>query len=244
MVGWIGGGGCTESAVRQAAAQAMADGKSRLIAIRPSGEGIEIRGLENFDNACFSGGTIEVFIEPIQARPTLIVLGASPVARSLVELACRVGFRVTVGALAEDSEGFEGAARRIEGFDLSGVARAASSFVVVATQGKGDRVALEAALRAGPRYLAFVGSRRKAAKLKEHFLDKWVDPRALADIRAPAGIDIGAAGPEEIALSILAEIVRERRCPTAETGVAEKPRAVEEPSGQAAVADCCRDDGV
>lgn len=242
VMGWIGGG-CAEGAVRKAALQALADGKSRLIRVRPKG-GAEAPGdVEDFESACLSGGTLEVFIEPVLSRPALIVLGASPVARCLADLAVRIGFSVTVAAPPADLEGNVGAGRRLEGFDLSALPRASSSFLAVATQGKGDREALEAALRAGPRYIAFVSSRRKAAKLKEYFLDRGIEPRRLNAIRAPAGIDIGAATAEEIALSILAEIVRERRVGIASE--AKEPalarRSVERVAA-GAVAGCCEGD--
>ena len=97
------------------------------------------------------------------------------------------------------------------GFDLAGAARAGTSFIVVATQGKRDREALEAALRTGAPYVAFVGSRKKAADLKERLKGRGVAAERLAALRSPAGLDIGAVTPEEIALSVLAEIVQERR---------------------------------
>ena len=95
--------------------------------------------------------------------------------------------------------------------DLSAAPGAASGAVVVATQGKRDREALEAALATGVPYVGFVGSRRKAAKLKQEMIDRGVAPERVAALRSPAGLDIGAGTPEEIALSILAEIVQTRR---------------------------------
>lgn len=210
MEGWIGGT-CAESAVRKAAVQALNDGKARLIRVRPPEAAAADDDVEEFNNSCPSGGTLEVFIEPIQPRPALIIAGASPVAQALCDLAKRTGYAVTVAASPRDVEAFAEADRRIEGFDLSADPRAETSFVVVATQGRYDRQALEGALATGADYVAFVSSRRKGAKLKQDLIEGGVDPDRVDAIRAPAGLDIGAATPEEIAISILADIVRERR---------------------------------
>jgi xanthine dehydrogenase accessory factor len=118
---------------------------------------------------------------------------------------------VTVAALAEDLDAMADADEKLAGFDLSQSPRAATGFIVVATQGKRDREALEAALACGAPYVAFIGSRKKAADMKRQLEARGVDAERLAALRAPAGLDIGAVTPEEIALSVLTEIVRERR---------------------------------
>jgi len=214
MEGWIGGG-CALGAVRKAAAKALVDGKPRLIRIRPGPAGGEEAEIEEYKNSCASEGTLEVFVEPVLPRPSLVIVGASPVARALCDLAKRIGYAVTAAALPGDVDAMTGADRRIEGFDLSSDPRAGLSQVVVATQGKRDREALEGALAAGAPYVAFVGSRKKAAALKEALAENGADPARLAAIRSPAGLDIGAATPEEIALSVLAEMVQDRRAAAA-----------------------------
>ncbi len=213
MVGWIGGG-CTQGAARKAASDALLDGRPRLVRVYPKErlpDTVETTGVEIHKSGCPSGGTIELFVEAILPRPSLIVAGASPTARALAALGRRSGFAVTVAALVEDQPGFGEADAWIAGFDLSGAARVGTSFVVVATQGKRDREALAAALSCGAPYVAFVGSRRKAATLKSAMIDQGLPAARVERLRAPAGLDIGAATPEEIALSILAEIVQERR---------------------------------
>lgn len=213
VVGWVGGG-CTLGAVRKAAAQVLSDGRARLIRVYPKerlADGPAEAGVEVHKSACPSGGTVEVFVEPILPRPALIVAGASPVARALAELGRRAGFAVTVAALAEDQPRFVEADARVDGFDLSGVSGLRTGYVVVATQGKRDREALGAALSCGAPYVAFVGSRRKAAALRAALRHAGVPAERVNALHAPAGLDIGAATPEEIALSILAEIVRDRR---------------------------------
>ncbi len=144
VIGWVGGG-CTLGAVRKAAAEALADGRARLIRVWPKerlDEAPGPPGVELHKSSCPSGGTVEVFVEPILPRPSLIVMGASPTARALGDLGRRSGFAVTLAALAEDQAGLAEADFRIDGFDLTRVPRAESSFVVVATQGKCDREAL------------------------------------------------------------------------------------------------------
>ncbi len=206
--GWVGGG-CSQPAVRGAAKKALRDGKSRLIRIRPTDDDGGGEGVEILTMACHSGGSLEIFVEPMLPRPALFVLGASAAGQALAALAGRVGFAVTAAAPKGDVAAFAEVERVIEGFDLGDVAPAA--FVVVATQGKGDRQALEAALATGASYIAFISSRRKASALKEELKAGGHDFARLDAIRAPAGLDIGAVTPAEVALAILADLVRERR---------------------------------
>ncbi len=208
--GWIGGG-CAQPAVRQAAQRALRDGKARLVRIRPDEGEAGGEGVEEHTMPCHSGGSLEVFVEPMLPRPALFVLGASAAGQALAALARRVGFAVTAAALAGDVAAFAEVERVIEGFDLDGEAQADAGYIVVATQGKGDRQALEAALATGAAYIAFISSRRKAAALKQELAARGHDPARIDAIRAPAGLDIGAATPEEVAVAILADVVRERR---------------------------------
>ena len=211
MTGWIGGG-CTRSAVEQAARQTLSDGRARLIRIQPRGNGEPAaQDLEVHLSSCPSGGTVDVFVEPMLPPPSLIIMGGSPAGRALCDLARRIGFAVTVAAPAVDQVGFVEVERRIEGFDLSAEPAAAASFVVVTTQGRGDRAALREALLSGSRYVALIASGRKATALKGRLVADGLAPEVVARLRAPAGLDIGAITPEEIALAILADIVRERR---------------------------------
>ncbi len=223
VVGWIGGG-CTLGAVKKTATRALVDGRARFIWVRPvdgavSEVGAETR-TEDFDNFCATGGTIEIFIEPVLPRASLIVVGGLKVAQALADLGKRLGFAVTVAALLEDLEAFSNIDHAIEGFDPEQAIRPATSFVVVASQGRRDRDALRFALATESNYVAFVASRKKAATLKQDLRDTGLDPAAVARLRSPAGINIGAVTPEEIALSILADIVRERRLAAEEPAAA------------------------
>ncbi len=207
--GWVGGG-CAQPAVRKAALQTIDDGRARLIRVRPGKVKNSDASIEEYEAHCHSGGTLEIFIEPVLPRPSLLVLGASPVGQVLARLAREVGYNVAAACHAEDASLYPGVDRLIQGFEL-GDAAAPSSVVVVATQGRGDRSALEAALATGAGYIAFVASRRKAAKLKQELVESGNDASRVNAIRAPAGLDINALTPEEVAVSILGEMIQFRR---------------------------------
>ena len=215
--GWIGGG-CARAAVLAAARAALADGNPRLVSVLPKDlfaeralePGAEHEGVRFARNMCPSQGTMDIFVEPMLPPPALAVLGASPVAVALAELAPRFGYRVTVCAPAEDQALFASPDRRIEGFALPAT-QEGRRFVVVATQGRGDEAALTAALSVEADHVAFVGSRRKVAALREKIVGAGLPPERFDRLKFPAGLDIGAVTPEEIALSILAEILAIRR---------------------------------
>jgi xanthine dehydrogenase accessory factor len=215
--GWIGGG-CARAAVLRAAREALADGKPRLVSVQPPelleqqgiAAGEERAGVRFAHNLCPSRGTMDVFVEPVLPPPQLVVCGASPVAVAIAELGRRIGFALTVCAPASDQPAFLQADRRIEGFALP-AKDAGTRYVVVSTQGRGDEVALQAALTAEADYVAFVGSSKKAEALQAALAKAGIDLERLSKLRAPAGLDLGAITPEEIAVSILAEIIAVRR---------------------------------
>ncbi len=212
--GWIGGG-CAQPAVLRTVKQALADGRSRLIRITPAEEGTEreLQDVLEFGMACHSGGTLELFVDPVLPRTRLVVVGDSPLAVALAALAPRVGLPVTVVAQGADAARFADAERVIAVDDAAEVAAqlAPGAFVVVATQGRRDLQALRAALGIGARQLFFVASVRKAAVLKAALLEAGHDAAAVDAIVAPAGEPIGAQTPEEIALAVLATVVAARR---------------------------------
>jgi xanthine dehydrogenase accessory factor len=217
--GWIGGG-CARAAVVKAARQCMADGQSRLVSIAPkdalaelgAAAGEERGGVFFAKNSCPSQGTMDVFVEPVLPSPRLLILGASPVAVALANLAPSMGFAVTVAAAPEEHQRFDiGVSRRV---GLSPPQETGDgAYVIISTQGAGDRAALKSAAAMNARYRAFVGSRRKAETLRSELAKEGISEEALAAIKAPAGLDISAISADEIALSILAEMVAVRRRP-------------------------------
>jgi len=213
-LGWIGGG-CSQPAVLKTVRLALADGRARVVRIAPSSEG-EVRELDDvleFGMSCHSGGTVELFVDPMLARARLTVVGDSPLAVALSSLGPRVGLPVTVVAHATDAARFPDAERVLDSDDAAAVAQALTpgSFVVVATQGRRDVQGLRAALAARARQVFFVASHRKALVLKAALVEAGEDAAAVAAIVAPAGQPIGAQTPEEIALSVLAAVVAARR---------------------------------
>jgi len=216
--GWIGGG-CARAAVIKAAKLAIADGKPRLISVLPPDllkdaglePGQQKEGVEFARNMCPSQGSMDVFIEPVMPQPELLIFGASPVAVALAELGGKLGFLTRVTAAAEDLPKFASMAD-ITAPELDVKALAATAcFAVVATQGRGDEAALALALATPAHYVGFVGSRKKGAALREALAKRGVSAERLTELRVPAGLNLGAVTPEEIALSILGEIVALRR---------------------------------
>lgn len=217
VAGWIGGG-CARGAVLKAAREALADGEPRMISVRPENLLAELgvrpgetkEGVRFASNMCPSKGTMDIFVEPVLPHPSLVVLGASPVALSLSAQARRLGYHVMLAAPAADLAAAVDADIVVDGFEARDLNNA-RRFVVVSTQGKGDENALRQALAIEAAYHAFVGSKRKMAALRDKLVANGLDPAAIDRVKAPAGLDLGAITPEEIAMSILAEITVERR---------------------------------
>src|SRR6476659_4401715 len=215
--GWIGGG-CAKGAVLKAAREALADGEPRMVSVQPEDMLAELGvrpgeskdGVRFASNMCPSKGTMDIFVEPVLPHPSLVILGASPVAMSLAAQARQLGYHVTLAAPSADLSAVPDADTLVDGFTL-GELNQARRFVVVSTQGKGDEAALRAAVATRAEYHAFVGSRRKMAALREKLVADGRAPEEIARVKAPAGRDLGAITPEEIAMSILAEITVERR---------------------------------
>lgn len=215
--GWIGGG-CARGAVLRAARAAIKDGEPRLISVQPkdlldqlgvaAGEARE--GVEFAKNMCPSRGTMDIFVEPVLPAPQLVIIGGSPVGVALADLARRFGFFVIVCAPASSHADYGEVDLFADGFELPGE-YGGSGFIVIATQGSGDSAGLKAALKTPFAYVAFVGSRKKAETLRGELAAAGVDAERLKAFKAPAGLDIGAITPDEIALSILAEIIEAKR---------------------------------
>jgi xanthine dehydrogenase accessory factor len=212
--GWIGGG-CAQPAVIKTVRAALADGQARSIRISPAQESHEqqLSDVLEFGMACHSGGTLELFIDPVLPLASLTVLGDSPVARALCDLAPRVGFAVHLVAQGAQPQDHPTASRVLASDDAAQVAAALGTggWVVVATQGRRDLPALKAALALKARRTWFVASGRKGAVLKQSLIASGEDAARVEAIVAPAGAAIGPQTPEEIALAVLAAVVAARR---------------------------------
>lgn len=211
MHGWIGGS-CAQPAVIREALKALRSDESRFVRLSPNPQEQPPReGLSDVPMTCFSGGTLEIYIEPQQPQPRLIVIGNLPVARALAELGKAMSYRTIVV-----DPGHTGAPPPYADellTDLPAIPAHVTPLtsIVVATHGQYDELALEHALRTGAPYIGLVASRKRAAAVREYLAQQGFADEQLQRFSSPAGIDIQARRGDEIALSIMAEIVQRRR---------------------------------
>lgn len=198
--GWVGGA-CAEPVVLREALNALRDGRPRLIGL--VGEGGRgpgrTEGMLEYPMTCHSGGTLEIYVEPYLPKPLLVLVGHGPVVETLATLGRAADYALVV--LAEDAlrEG------------LGQLALTPRASVIVATHADSDEDALERVLGTEAGYVSLVASRRRAAVILERLKQRGVPPERLDRLKAPAGLDIGAVTPEEIAVSILAEVIHHHR---------------------------------
>lgn len=206
LIGWVGGS-CAEPIVRQEARAALSDGECRLVHIAPGDILPQDRqGLTLHPMTCYSGGALEIHIEPQLPKPALVVFGTSPVARACLRQGELLGYR----SLRVEKDPPSEATATVCGIDV--VPQVAGPvYVVVATHGTFDGAALKKALSMAPDYLGFVVSPRRWGAERAKLLARGFTEAQVDRIRAPAGLDLGGRAPEEIALSIFAEIVQQRR---------------------------------
>jgi xanthine dehydrogenase accessory factor len=204
--GWAGGG-CTRETVVRESLRAIADGEPRLLSLSPGG-GAEVSttarpGMQLLPMACDSGGTVEIYVEPVLPVPRLVLFGATPAVDALARIGEAMGYRVDRGADAA----------------LKG------AHVLIATMGDEDLDVLQKVLQAEPAYVGVIASRKRFEHVRETLIACGVPRETLERVSAPAGLDIGARAPEEIALSVMAQIVQEKR----KKSVVEKPAEAIDP---------------
>jgi xanthine dehydrogenase accessory factor len=208
--GWIGGG-CVQPLVVREALKAIADGKPRLVRVAPSKTAEPEEGTVSYAMTCHSGGALDIYIEPVLAKPQILIFGRSAVAKALCSLGKAIGYRMTVMAAGAIPESFPEADTVKQEMNLSAAELGPDTFIVVSTQGEQDEEALEQACGTDVPYISFVSSNVKSQKLFESLAAKGIPRERLARIRAPAGLRLGGLSAQEIALSILAEIVQVRK---------------------------------
>jgi len=210
LLGWVGGS-CARPTVIKEGLASLSDGKSRLIRLSPEPDDrADFEGITDLSMTCFSGGTMEIFIEPNTPRRRLIVVGEQPVARTLVALGLTLGYEVFTVGEASPSEGVE----TIGTADEIPAKVHPLTFVVVATHGDHDELPLERVLATEAPYVGLVASRTRASSVSDYLATRGISQERLAALHSPAGLDIGARTPEEIALSIFAELVQVGRALT------------------------------
>ncbi len=194
--GWAGGG-CTRETVVREARRAIADGEPRFLSLSPA-HSSEIdaevattarAGMVALPMTCDSGGTVEIYVEPVLPVSRLVLFGETPAVEALARIGEAIGWRVERGAEAS-----------IRG-----------AHVLVATMGDEDLEVLQKVLRGEPAYVGVIASRKRFGQVRETLIACGVPEAALAAVAAPAGLDIGARTPEEIALSVMAQIVQLKR---------------------------------
>ncbi len=194
IFGWIGGG-CAQPVITKAVTDALIDGKPLIVRISPStGETVTENGVRDVHMACHSGGSLELLVEPRLHNESILVIGSTPVAEKLEFIGPLVSIPTT---------------RYEPGTDVDGSYRTS----VVATQGKQDKDSLKRALQHTHGIVFFVASEKKALKLKEQLLTDGIGESDINRIVSPAGLEISAETTDEIVVSILAGLVKERRKP-------------------------------
>jgi xanthine dehydrogenase accessory factor len=203
--GWIGGA-CAEPAVIREARQVIAEGAARLLLLGSPDQfgGSVPDGMTVVPISCQSEGALEVYIEPVVPAPSLVIVGRSPMAHTLAELARAIGWQ----------------AELVDSGEFTSASAGERSMVVVATQGHGDEEAVAQAVAARPAYLGLVGSRKRGAAVLGYLADRGVPREQLDKVHVPAGLDLGSTTHQEIAVAILAELVSLRAAGTLPAGVA------------------------
>lgn len=231
LEGWVGGS-CTEPVIIREALAAIEEEEARLVRLGPPDElpAEPPAGMVAHPMTCHSGGTLEIFVDPCLPAPQVVLVGHSPVVATLAELAVAIGY----DAIVCDPDGpahsasFPAEARLLPALDPEQVILDARSFVVVSTHGEADEDALATALQSSAGYVALVASRRRADSAREILTEMGVTAEQLGRLQSPAGLDIGAQTPQEIAASIVAEIIHVRRTRSVDW-MTEKDVAVQEP---------------
>ncbi|MEM7091539.1 MAG: XdhC family protein [Actinomycetota bacterium] len=194
MYGWIGGA-CAEPVFIREALATLEAGVPRLLALGASDRFGELpQGTTAVAMSCQSEGALQIYLEPVMAMPHLVVVGSSPMAHTLSELAGSLDWNVEL----------------VDGPDFTSGLLSERSAVVVATQGHGDEDILLAAAKAAPAYVGVVASARRGGAIRTHLLEQAVDESQIDAMRIPAGLDLGSTTHKEVAVAILAELVQLR----------------------------------
>jgi xanthine dehydrogenase accessory factor len=203
LLGWVGGG-CAESTVRTEALKCIELGRPALVTLDMTDE------LLGVGMPC--GGKMDVYIEPVLPQPELLIVGHGRIAEVLATIGHLMAFSVTVNDPAADRISFPNATRLVtEDFDLTETPVDFRTFVVIATLHKQDHLWLQKALEGNATYVALIASQHRSKLVLDYLLATGMPAEKVEKVWAPAGLDLGAATPEEIALSIVSQMVALRR---------------------------------
>jgi xanthine dehydrogenase accessory factor len=204
------GGGCVEAEVWAAAKEVLAAEAPRKMVFNLNNEA-------SYDNGLICGGTLEVFVEPILPQPTLYIFGGGHISMALAQTAHAAGFAIGVVDDREqfaNRERFPMAQEIYTSFDdaFARLQPTASSYLVIVTRGhRDDMRVLEWAVGSKARYIGMIGSKRKVHSVYQALEREGMPPETFDRVHAPVGLEIGALTPEEIAISIAAELIAVRR---------------------------------
>lgn len=210
LVGWIGGG-CVRGIVIKEALEVIKTKRYRKVRISPEGGESSTNNFKNYIMSCQSGGTVEVIIEPVFPLPEIIVVGKSNIARKLAILAASADFKVTAMARDADKHIFPVATVVSDQVDFSGIHNFSNTYIVVATQGEDDEENVFKALSTSADYVGYVSSKKKSKQIKEFLQGKDLTSERIESLKSPVGFDINAKLAGEVAISILAEIIKDFR---------------------------------
>jgi len=203
VTGWVGGG-CAENSVCHTALDCLRMGDTAVIELDMNDEVL--------GTGMPCGGSMRVYVEPFLPAPTLWLLGHGRVAECVCSLGALMGFEVVVDDPLADSEHYPDAVRLLtDDMDYGQLTPEPADFVVIATQHKGDHQSLQRALRSGASRIALIASRKRARLVMDYLRSEGFDATDLQRVSAPAGFDLGARSPDEIALSVVCELVMQRR---------------------------------
>jgi xanthine dehydrogenase accessory factor len=203
VAGWVGGG-CAEATVGEEAIKCIAGGTTSMVDIDMEDEILGV-GMP-------CGGSMRVYVEPVPPKPGLWIMGHGRIAECLCMLGDLMGYAVVVHDPIATVEKFPAAARIIDDdVRYDQLQPAPGDAIVVATLHKGDHLSMTRALRSDAGYIALIASRRRSRLVLDYLREEGFDQAAIARVMAPAGIDLGARTPEEIALAVVSEVVLTRR---------------------------------
>lgn len=201
--GWVGGG-CAESSVCQTAMECLRTQETRIVELDMNDEVL--------GTGMPCGGSARVYVEPVLPKPALWILGHGRVAEAICSIAATVGFDIVVDDPMADHARYPDASRvLVDDIDYSELTAGPDDYVVVATQHKGDHESMPRLLRGNVRYIALIASQKRSGLVLDFLRQEGFTAEELARVHAPAGLDLGARSPEEIALSVVSEMVMQRR---------------------------------
>lgn len=210
VTGWVGGG-CVQPIVIRESKKVLESGKSNLIIISPDSMHQGWEGVQEYLMTCQGGGSLEIYLEPMLPRPSLWILGHSPVAQVLAHIGKILDYNVSVVDPSATKDNFPDSDFLINRFEEIRTRLTPESFVIVATMGDGDEEALASVAGSNAAHIGFVASREKSAGVFQYLRDKGIPEDQIKQIKCPTGLELGAETLPEIAFSIMAEIIQLRK---------------------------------